>query len=81
MSGCKPFTININGDLSTILGSVKQQAAQNGVTFLGNTSGGSFSGKISGTYKVSGNIVSVSISLKPLIYPCNRIESELRKYF
>ena len=81
MAGCPPFTITVREDLNTALARVKQKAAEKGITFIGDTQRGSFSGDVSGTYSVSGNQVTVKISSRPFIYPCGVIESELRKYF
>ncbi len=81
MSGCPAFTIRVRMDLNLILGRVKQEAARNGVMLSGDTRSGCFSGKVSGSYNISRNVVTVKITDKPANFDCTVIEQRIRNYF
>jgi len=85
MAGCPPFKIQLREDMNTVLARVKALAKQQGISFSGNTnsgqfSGGTIAGTVSGTYRVSGKTVTVTITEKGWA-PCGTIEGRLRSYF
>lgn len=86
MASCDPFDVNVTGDLQAALDRVKKQITDGGGTFSGDTKAGTFSGstlvgKVTGKYTVSGKVVTITITDKPLLAPCSTIESKIREYF
>lgn len=60
-------------------------AAEQGVTFIGDGTKGKFSGRIMGgrligTYKVDGVILTVTIDEKPMLTSWNMIENQLKEF-
>jgi hypothetical protein len=60
------------------------ESQTNGI-FQGDTSSGSFSFTakgfdLAGNYSIAGDIVDVSVTKKPWLLSCSKIESEIRKY-
>jgi len=83
------YTFTMHGDPSQKLERIKTLAAQKGVTFNGNLKSGTFYGgirifginkRISGSYTISGNRITVSVTEKPDSYTWDKIESELRGF-
>ncbi len=75
------FVIPLSGNLEEKLHVLKQRALQNGIILRGNTSSGSFEGDgISGSYVVSGNLLTVTIHNRPFFVPMSYLESEFRKF-
>ncbi len=74
------FRIPVHGDLEAKLRFAQQQAGKQGVTMSGNTQSGRFSGLISGTYEISGGVVTVTITAKPGIAAWAYIERQLRAF-
>jgi len=78
----KTFDIPFSGDTETLLHHAKSAATESGARLTGNTNSGKFSGKgIEGHYEVSGNVVHVTITKKPIVVLDSVIESQLRKFF
>lgn len=83
MAKCN-ISIDFNGDPGELIRSAEQAIAGAGGSFSGNNSDGKFAinsplGKVSGTYTVEGQSFNISITDKPFLVSCNRIEDELRK--
>ncbi len=80
------FTVKVNGDLSALLGKVKDGITAKGGSFKGDTSHGKFVGntpvgKLTVEYKVlSDGEIKFTITDKPLIAPNGKIESAIREY-
>ena len=75
-----PFT----GSADYYYNKAKQGVQQVGGTFNGNSSDGTFMvktvlGTIAGSYKIAEQQLTMSITRKPFLLSCNRIEKELRK--
>lgn len=82
MADCN-FSIGFTGSASDIIAKVQQQIQQQGGTFNGDTSSGSFSVKvvgstIAGSYTVSGQQINIEITDKPFFISCSQIEGFLR---
>ncbi len=77
----RTFKFRIKGDKKAILAKVRKRAAGQGVTFEGDESGGQFSGLISGSYKVSGEVVTLTIEEKSFIVSWETIESRIQQFF
>lgn len=77
----RTFRFRIHGDRKALLREVRRRAAEQGVIFEGDESGGQFSGLISGYYEVSGDIVALTIEQKPLLAPWEMIESRIKRFF
>ena len=83
---CDPFDVTVNGDLAAALDQVRSKIVCAGGKFEGDTTSGEFSGPspvgmIEGKYLVRGNVVSITITSKPIPAHCGMIESEIRDYF
>ena len=74
----RKFRVNVSGNKQDILSQIKKAGRKQGVTVTGTTEKGKFSGLISGSYTVSGNIVTVSITKKPFIISWDEVEKRLR---
>jgi hypothetical protein len=65
---------------------VQTLIAGDGGTFAGDAAAGTFSGPtpvgtIEGKYAVRGNVVTVTITKRPVLAGCGVIEERIRKYF
>lgn len=83
---CDPFNVTVDGDLAAVLGQVRSKIVGAGGNFAGDTTSGAFSGPtpvgmIEGQYLVRGDVVTITITSKPIPAPCGIIESEIRDYF
>jgi hypothetical protein len=68
-------------DINRAVQTVRNSIQEKGGTFSGNEQQGNFSSKgIAGRYQIS-EMVSVTISEKPIVVPNSLIESEVKKYF
>jgi len=60
----------------------KKVAKENGATFRGDTTSGSFSGRgVKGRYKMEGKTVKVTITDKPTLAPWSTVESRVKEFF
>lgn len=79
------FSIDFTGTSDLLIGRAKDAINNAGGMFDGDPQTGDFSistpiGKIAGDYQVSGQTITFSITDKPFLLGCGRIENELRKY-
>ncbi len=79
------FTVPIHGDKQAKLNQLKQLAAQNGIIVIGDTTRGNFSGStiagfVSGSYVVSDNLVTVTISSRPMLLSLQLIKSQFASF-
>ena len=77
----RTFKFPFKGDKKALLAEVRRRAAEQGVTFEGDESSGQFSGLISGTYMVSGEVVTLTIEEKPFFVSWETIESRIQQFF
>lgn len=85
-SSCDPFDVTVAGDLAAAVARVRAHITEEGGTFTGDASKGTFSGgtpfgTIHGEYAVRGNVVTVTITKRPRIAGCDLIEGRIREYF
>jgi hypothetical protein len=85
-SSCDPFDVTVSGDLAAAVKRVQALIAGDGGTFAGDAAAGAFTGPtpvgtIEGKYAVRGNVVTVTITKRPMLAPCDVIEARIRKYF
>jgi hypothetical protein len=76
------FSIPFSGDAESLIKRAKQEIERSGGAFGGDTSNGTFQaktpiGSIRGTYQVTGQEIALSITKKPLLLSCSRIQKEL----
>lgn len=76
------FNIPFSGDAESLLRRAKQEIEKSGGTFGGDASRGEFQaktpiGSIQGSYEIAGQEIALTITKKPLLLSCNRIEKEL----
>ena len=79
------FSIDFTGSPEILISKANNAINNAGGQFNGNPQGGNFSistplGRVAGDYQVTGQIISFSITEKPFLVGCGRIEEELRKY-
>lgn len=83
MAKCN-ITIDFSGDPEQLVRSAETAISGAGGSFTGDNSTGKFAinsplGKVSGTYMVEGQSFNISITDKPFLVSCSRIEDELKK--
>jgi hypothetical protein len=67
---------------STLLSEARRVAKENGATFRGDTTSGSFFGKgVKGRYKIEGGTVKVTITDKPALASWSTVESKVKEFF
>ena len=79
------FSINFTGSVEPLIAKASSAITGAGGSFTGDTGSGQFYistpvGKVAGSFSVVGQAISFSISDKPFLLGCGRIEEELRKY-
>ena len=79
------FSINFSVESSILIQKAAAAINNAGGIFNGGPEGGNFSvstplGNIAGGYVVSGQTIFFTISDKPFLLSCGRIEDEMRKY-
>ncbi|HEY0667139.1 MAG TPA: hypothetical protein VGD22_03120 [Sphingobacteriaceae bacterium] len=79
------FSIDFTGASESLINKANDAIINAGGIFNGNAESGYFSistpiGKIEGGYQVSGQTIAFTITDKPFLLGCGRIEDELRKY-
>lgn len=83
MAKCN-ISIDFNGNPDELIRSAEQAISGAGGSFSGSNAEGNFAinsplGKVSGTYTVLGQSFNISITDKPFLVSCSKIEEELRK--
>ncbi len=76
------FKVPFSGNADEILKKAKELVESQGGSFQGDTFMGEFSvavfgNRVAGAYAVEGNILQMEITEKPMMVPCNMIESFL----
>jgi hypothetical protein len=78
----RSFAVKLTGSPEALVEKAKKAAAENSAAFSGDTQAGSFSaGGVEGSYKISGDVVAVTISKKPFYAPWSMVESYVREFF
>jgi hypothetical protein len=82
--GCN-FNIDFPQSASQLLSSAEGAMAKAGGKLEGNEKNGIFRlstpfGKIKGTYLIENSTIYITVSEKPMLVGCNRIENELRNH-
>ncbi|MGL5890498.1 MAG: hypothetical protein ACRC3B_11465 [Bacteroidia bacterium] len=78
------MNFNFTCSAATLVNSAQQQVTSHGGTFNGNTSSGSFSapipvfGTLAGTYTISGQTLTVTITQESFFLPCSTIQSAIQ---
>ena len=86
LRNCDPFDIPVPGDVPAVLAHVRASIVAAGGRFEGDATAGRFAGPtpigpVEGTYAVTGHVVRVTITSKPMLAPCGAIEARIRGYF
>ncbi len=78
----KSFQITLSTTPDVVIAKAKQTIEKNGVAFSGDVHSGSFSGNgIKGQYIVEGQILTITITEKPVAIPWMVVESIIRGFF
>jgi hypothetical protein len=84
MARCQ-FSIEFSGGAEELLQKAKDGITRARGSFEGDASQGAFRvptplGEIKGMYAIEGSVIAITVSDKPMLLGCGRIESELRKF-
>lgn len=74
------WTFTLSGDPKAKLMQVRRAAAKQHIGMKGNTRRGNFTGAISGSYRVTGNQITVSITSKPFFVSWEYVYEQLRQF-
>ena len=78
----RTFSMKATKNPSTLVSEARRVAKENGATFRGDTTSGSFSGKgVKGRYKIEGGTVKVTITDKPTLASWSTVESKVKEFF
>jgi hypothetical protein len=78
----RSFSISTAEDPTTLVDRAKRVASENGATFEGDATSGSFSGSgVEGEYKIEGRTVTVTITDKPFFLSWDNVESRVKRFF
>ena len=84
MSSCS-FSITIPGLPESTLEKAKSAIEGQGGVFAGDLSSGTFQvqvlGSIEGSYTITGQLMNIQISSKPMFISCSQIESFMKNKF
>lgn len=76
------FNVTLSEEPASVLEKVKKLLTENGGQFSGDSSSGSFAGSgVKGAYHISGQIVTITITKKPLLAPMSLVESKVKEFF
>jgi len=76
------FEIKKPDNLQEVLFQVERDINSEGGTLKGDLNSGKISIKgVEGSYKVEGDVIKITITKKPFIYPESTVKSEIVKYF
>lgn len=86
MASCDSFTVEIREELTTVIQNVRARIQDSNGSFNGNTNSGTFSGntpvgRIKGMYTVNSDTATITITDRPIMAPCGKIQSKIREYF
>ena len=82
---CEPFDVTFTGDAAQLVAKAKTEIEAQDGAFTGDTNAGTLNislpivGGIQGSYKISGQVITISITQKPQFVPCGMIESKIRE--
>jgi hypothetical protein len=84
MAKCE-ISIPFSEDAGSLIRRASQAIENAGGKFMGDENEGSFNlssiiGSIAGTYEIADSQLKISISQKPMLVSCDRIEKELLKH-
>ncbi len=76
------FSISFSGDAESLIKRAQEQIGNAGGNFTGDSKEGNFQAKtpigpIKGSYMIEGQSINLTISDKPFLLSCSRIEKEL----
>lgn len=76
------FNIAFHANAESLIRRARQEIERTGGVFTGDTTQGTFKaktpiGSIAGAYTITGQVITLSITKKPLLLSCRRIEKEL----
>lgn len=78
----KTFEIKLSASAEEVIAAAKKAASKNGVTLEGDAGSGQFSGMgIAGACLISGEMLRIEITRKPLVMTWGLIEKSLKDFF
>ena len=76
------FQVKLTDSPEALVAKARKVAAESNATFTGDVQTGKFSGSgVEGSYKITGDIVAVTISTKPFYAPWSVVEAQVREFF
>ena len=85
MPGCRPFSVPFEGDAETLFEKAKDFAQTNGGRISGDANSGAFSARVmgiakfAGSYVISDQVMTVTITDRPVMLSCAMIEGAVRE--
>lgn len=77
----KFFEVELKENLEELIARTKNTAKEEGLTFDGDTNGGTIKGRgFEGVYKITDGKVAVTINKKPMLVPWLVVESKLKSF-
>jgi len=82
---CDPFDVTFNGPAETLLAKAKTEIEAQGGTITGDNTSGDIKislpivGAIGGVYKITGQVITITINQKPAFVPCDMIASKIKE--
>lgn len=82
---CDPFDVNFSGDAAQLIAKVKTEIEAQDGSFTGDTNAGNISislpivGSIEGTYKINGQVITITLTKTPAFVPCDMIANKIRE--
>ncbi|ABM33786.1 hypothetical protein QRO11_13660 [Paracidovorax citrulli] len=85
MASCPPFSVDFTGSAQDLFVKIATMIHDHGGTITGGPSGGAFSvgtplGTVAGTFMVSGQTCTITITQRPFLLPCSVIQNFIRSH-
>lgn len=85
MASCAPFSVEFSGSAQELFIKIATMIHDHGGTITGGPSGGAFTvgtplGTVSGTFTVSGQTCTITITQRPFLLPCSVIQNFIKSH-
>ena len=85
MASCPPFSVDFTGSAQELFVKIATMIHDHGGTITGGPSGGAFTvgsplGAVAGTFMVSGQTCTITITQRPFLLPCGVIQNFIKSH-
>lgn len=85
MASCPPFSVEFTGSAQELFVKIATMIHEHGGTITGGPSGGAFTvgsplGTVAGTFMVSGQTCTITITQRPFLLPCSVIQNFIKSH-